>query len=347
MNTGNNSRQNEIPLIDSFDRRDFLISRILSGTIRLKVNDEIITFVWPDRLVRYEALELYQQILSCQDMFEESDMVAYMIEHEMWSFEEEDLLLKKIPEDIDNFKIEMFNNILNTPKRESFKKMLNLAKIKNAELWSKRNKYYYITAEGIGAYAKQILILEKCINNSDANINKVFEAYQDSIISEDEMRILARTEPWRGIWISHKKCGTLFPSDLNEEQRRLVQWSCFYDSIYENPESPTDEIINDDDLLDGWVLKQRKERADEKEKQFGKSIIKGKNEKADEMFIVVGNQEDAKKVYKMNSPESKMIQKSRLNAVLKSGEVKEAELPDRKMEIRNKLTQMEMERFRR
>jgi chlorite dismutase len=136
-------------------------------------------------------------------------------------------------------------------------------------------------------------------------------------------------------------------SSYLEEQRRLVQWSCFYDSIYENPESPTDEIIEDDDLLDGWVLKQRREREADKEKQFGQNILKGKNEKADEMFIVVGNQEDAAKVYKMNSNESKMIQKSRLNAVLKAGEIKESQLPDRKMEIRQRLTQMESERFKR
>ncbi len=346
MNSGLTKTSKNIPLIESFDRREFLISRILSGSIRLKLGNDTVVFKWPDSTIRYEALELYQEILENSEVLDEEAVVAFLINENMWSFEEEELVQKKLPEDIDNFKVAMFDNILNTPKLNSYRLMLDTAKGKSRELWAKRNAFYYMTAEGVGIYSKQLILLEKSIDRADVNLNAVFDAFQNSMISEEDMRCLAKTEPWRGIWAAHKKTGTLFPSELTEEQRRLVQWSSFYDSVYEIPECPTEEIIQDDDILDGWSIKRRKEYESEKKKQFGENVLGKKHEKADELFLVVGNEADAKKVYDMNSGKAKIIQQARLSAIKAKGEVKESDLPDRKMEIRTRLAQMESERFK-
>jgi hypothetical protein len=335
----------KLPLIDSFDKREFLISRILSGTIRLKIDGETVVYKWPSADKRYEALEIYNEFLEENSGFSESDLLTYMIENDMWSTEEEELLQDKIPKDIDNFKVSMFENILNTPKREGVRKQLKIAKEKLKELWAKRNTFYYLTNEGVAIYAKQLYLLESSIDCKHLNVNKIFDAYQNSMISEEDMRCLARTEPWRSVWTAHKKFGVLFPSELTEEQKRLVSWSIFYDSIYEHQDSPTDEIIDDDDILDGWTIKKRQEIDAAKQKQFGNNVLKNKHQNCDEVFLMVGSADDAKKVYNMNDGFGKAIQQSRLKAVLEKGEIKEAELPDRKMQIRQKLTQMESERF--
>lgn len=344
MTQGNASLQ--LPLIESFDKREFLISRILSGTIRLKVDGETVVYKWPNAQQRYEALEVYQDLIENASGCTEEDILVYMIENGMWSTDEEELLQTSIPKDIDNFKVAMFDNILNTPKREGVRKQLKIAKEKLKELWAKRNTFYYLTNEGVAVYAKQLYLLESSINCTHINVNKIFDAYQNAMLSEEDMRCLARTEPWRSIWTTHKKTGVLFPSELTEEQRRLVSWSIFYDSVYEHQDSPTDEIINDDDILDGWTIKKRQEIDSAKQKQFGNNVLKDKYQNCDEVFLVVGNKDDASKVYNMNDGLAKAIQQSRLKAVIEKGEIKEGELPDRKMEIRTKLTQMESERFK-
>jgi hypothetical protein len=47
--------------------------------------------------------------------------------------------------------------------------------------------------------------------------------------------------------------------DWNPSQIALAYWFSFYDSVYEHPERPPMNIINNDDLLDKWVEEQSKE----------------------------------------------------------------------------------------
>jgi len=343
MTTGYNDKR--IPLIDSFDRRDFLISRIISGGIRLNVNGEIVIFKYPNADIRYEACEIYNDIILNEDLFSEDDAVGLLIYYNLWSEYEEDLLKNVIPKDIEDFKLEMYNSVTKSNTLESLRKKLDIAKTKMAELSAKRNSLFHLTSSGIALYSKQLFILEKCINRSDLDINKVFDAYQKSIISEEDMRCLARTDPWRTIWQTSKKAGQLFPSELTDDQRRLSQWSIFYDNVYENPNCPSDDIIDDDDILDGWAIKQRKEIDAERNKIKIDKIV-SKNSKADEFFILVETGKDAKKVFDMNTGISKAIQNSRLRAVLEKGEIKDGDLPDRKNSIRTDFNKMASERFR-
>ena len=91
------------------------------------------------------------------------------------------------------------------------------------------------------------------------------------MLGESEIRELARSEPWKSIWSSSKNEGVLFGKraiELSEEQKHLIMWSTMYDSIGESPDSPSDKIIADDDMLDGWLILQRREREHNKKEQF-------------------------------------------------------------------------------
>lgn len=70
-----------------------------------------------------------------------------------------------------------------------------------------------------------------------------------------------------------------------------------YDSIAESPESPSDEIILDDDMLDGWLIIQRRERELRTKQKAAEDVIS--NEKianSDEVFIVAKSEEDIQKL---------------------------------------------------
>ena len=74
-------------------------------------------------------------------------------------------------------------------------------------------------------------------------------------------------------------------------------WSSLYDNIQESPDCPSNEVINDDDMLDGWMIIQKRNREQAKlqkdaENKFGNKKISN----ADEVFIVKDyyNQPDQK-----------------------------------------------------
>ena len=109
-----------------------------------------------------------------------------------------------------------------------------------------------------------------------------------------------------------------------------------YDNVYESTERPHEDIIQDDDMLDGWLITQRKEREKEQNKKVGEEKM-GQNAKiqgADEVFIMTDNADDAKKITDMNSVYGEKIIKSRMKALEEKGELHVTQLPDMQNRIR-------------
>ena len=99
-------------------------------------------------------------------------------------------------------------------------------------------------------------------------------------------------------------------------------------------ESPPDKVIQDDDLLDGWLILQNRKREKERvEKEMDKKI--GKNKGAQEVYIMAETTEEAQKVEMLNNAMTKGIKKQRQKMVDKHGEIQEQHLPDAKQRMRN------------
>ena len=70
-----------------------------------------------------------------------------------------------------------------------------------------------------------------------------------------------------------------------------------YDNVYESSESPSEEVIDDDDLLDGWFIIQRKKQ--EKEKLQSEVANMTNNEKitnSEEVYIFTDSAEEAERI---------------------------------------------------
>ena len=105
-------------------------------------------------------------------------------------------------------------------------------------------------------------------------------------------------------------------------------WSGLYDSVYESPDAPAEEIIKDDDLLDGWLIHQRRKSEQDKKKQKAEGIL-GKNSDADDVFVMAHNREDALEVESLNDDVGTMIKKERKSVKDQAdGLVKDSQLPD-------------------
>jgi hypothetical protein len=158
-----------------------------------------------------------------------------------------------------------------------------------------------------------------------------------NLISIEDYKNVARSEQWKAVWNSNKN--NLFNKsayDLSDEQKTLISISNMYDRIYEHPECPGDDVINDDDILDGWMIYQRN-KADKIKKQNIAQEIANKHKNAKEIFIVA-DKEDVNDIFDLNSSVSSSIIKQRRGLIRNSKEgVDEVNLPDVQMELLQKI----------
>jgi hypothetical protein len=181
------------------------------------------------------------------------------------------------------------------------------------------------------------------IDWTNIDINKALTAYySDAILSSSIIRFLSRSLPWTNQWPCLKTNGKIFDSAfLDVNQQRLISWSMFYDSVYESLECPTDDVIQDDDMLDGWTILQRKKRDSDRNKNRVESSISDnpKINNADDVFVVVDTYEDAKKVDSLNPSHTAIVKRNRLSQIKKEGTVPEAKLHDVRRDLIMELNQ--------
>jgi len=334
--------------------QDFLLSRIMAGYSRYHLPQETVVIVRPATIeqnylaqeVFYETYELAQD----REIFTSEDMLNVMIESGMW-----DTLdvtrEKQIPKDIENIKLEMFRSAFKLQERENKRIVLRKMEEQFLKVKVKKHSYDFVTCEGLATYSRWNWLIENCTFFENGKpfdwgvcgISSVLQKHRDAILSDIEIRELSRSDSWRHIWSASKKEGSIFgkpATELSLEQKSLCMWSSLYDSVHESPEAPADTIVNDDDLLDGWLIHQRRKSEQEKKKQKSEGIL-GKNADANEVFVMAHNREDALEVEELNDDVAAMIKrekraaKERHSVENPEGFMKDANLPDVKREIRN------------
>ena len=74
------------------------------------------------------------------------------------------------------------------------------------------------------------------------------------------IRALARTPAWRARWKTSQHAGVSpfggTAADWDRNKVNLIYWSDFYDSVYQHPEHPADDVIANDELLQEWLNTQ-------------------------------------------------------------------------------------------
>jgi hypothetical protein len=175
-------------------------------------------------------------------------------------------------------------------------------------------------------------------HSSDKLVNKIInDVYFSDKITEAVVRELARTDPWKTIWMCGNKSSTIFngPSgEWTDFQKALATWSIIYDNSMECSEPPDDDIVQNDYMFDGWLLKQVKKRKGEAKPP------QGIDTNAQEIGIPVESVEDAKRVYNMNSGASKKVLRQRSQAIVSKGLTDIMDLPDVKQKYQMELNKL-------
>ena len=332
-------------------RREYLVARICAGYLRFKISSDICLIIKPLTLEqKYIAQEIYNE--AYEKAFEENlltdeEILDMMRKNGFWA-NIDDRRLEQIPKDIENKKVDLFESYFSSETREAIRGFLRKAEAQLIKTMGKRHVYDSSTCDGYASYYRWNWMIENSTyyENGDkydwsqASLSDVLSYYQENMLTETECRELSRTEPWRSIWNSGKKTGGLFGKssvDFTAEQNMLITWSSMYDSIAESGECPSDEVIEDDDALDGWLILQRRKREAQMGKSSAEKVIG--NEKianAGEVFIMTGNkQEDMDRVAALNDPHVQAAKKSRFKALKDGGKPIEVQnLPDVRQDIK-------------
>lgn len=328
------------------------IHRIISGKLLFYHNNCLYTLLYPNISLKYKADLIYENILNDEkyNTWIRSDQLEqYMINLEIWT-NEMSIFITKADRQIEDLKISLYNNRLNSKMTSRTRSQLNHIRRQVSELQQKKQTFYNQTLEG---YAYSIKYEYLIINTLFHNKKRVFgkfgslqNSHQDftGIVSEinqynlstADYRSISRSDLWRSYWSIDKN--NIFDGPVSrwtEEQRTLAGYSAMYDSIYEHPEKPPDAVIEEDDMLDGWMISQRRniEKAKQQESMTKTSSKLGK---AQEVFIFTDSQEGVSEIMNMNTSEANLAIAQRANAINNNNIIEHSRLPDVQKQLLNK-----------
>lgn len=329
------------------ENKELLLHQTVTGRTRCEVLDRVYYVCAASPAHRMEAAHIYENTIyeaSFQGVLTDEEMVEVMIQNDLWSMDEE-TELESAPSRMDALKVEMYQRHTSFQSRrvEQARRMLTRLRKRHGELAFRRHQYDLHTQNGLAHTFRLQYLISRSTKDVDDNVcdfdsqpewllRLLLENYMRHKPGEDDLRALAQYDKWRMIWSSGRHEGRVFgiPSIwFTDEQQTLIAWSKLYDNIQEHPEPPAKEIIEDNDLLDGWIIvEQRKREKEQREKAGG-----GNKQGNQEVYIPVETAEDAQRVEAMNEKSVAFIKRQRMAALKKDGVVKEQHMPDSKQEI--------------
>ena len=276
------------------DEKEYWIQSIRVGTIKYE-NIKIVPATI-DQM--YDAADVYRK--SYDESLNSGIMTDSGLEH--WMIENS-LLPKSfftskenLNTSIDNIKKNLFNNRASKAAVKKIRGDLKNARAKLKDLFDQKSKMSHNTCEFIAQTEKLVSLLRATTfrNNKPykpINMNVIIEIWQESLASEPLVRSLSRCDIWKSIWANKGFGFSLFLNkpehDLTINQRNLITWSRVYDNIQESLDCPSDKVIEDDDMLDGWFLIQQSKREKEKMEQEAEKLSGPTSKMADASHVFI------------------------------------------------------------
>lgn len=285
------------------------------------------------------AESIYADIIDRLDDCISTEDVNYWMSDDnigLWSAQQESAL-EGFYDDVEKLKIKMIDARFQGDTKEKTRKMLRVAESEIARLEGIKNQYRYLTREGIAIHFKiQYLVGASLKKRSGSYVFKndfwarrihplikyATTQFLDTRLSEWEIRQLARTEPWLSIWNGAELSNGIFDyaaHELTDEQKSLIMWTRAYENARGAPEMGED-IIMDDDMFDGWMIKISKERKNSQSSSWIDSkMLSDKIRNSEHVFIIGETREDIERIENANTASAKAW-KSQYMAEIRSSE---------------------------
>jgi len=351
--------------------------RLLAGYCRIRLNDKTYYIKSPTSGMLYEAAEVYREVYNenvYKDWMRVADARRQAIKQGVWP-EDGDKKIKDCDDTIENKKIELYETFLTDPeKHKETKAILSNVKKYQSKLLSQKHAFDHMTLEGYAEHCSQCHLFSQIICGSDKErlwasyettntglLHRIMTEYRARAIDPTTLREISRTEPWRSYWSAEKE-GAFADGIENDDQRTLVLYSRMYDSVYSHPECPSDDVVSNNDMLDGWLaLNKRKAEKDRKTKEVENILPSHIKDGAREVFIPVSQfnnkgeriskeeqNKRAAKIYNLNDTSGRVAINKREAFIKKQGEniVGADMLPDTKIELTHQAKEQFMQRVK-
>jgi len=338
--------------------REYFVSRIRSGIHLIKQGNRTFKLLTPTLEEDYMSNEVFNKAYDEAVMdgrMSEDEMLDWMIEKGFWT-SEKDQLLKDIKGNLEKLKIQCYEHRNHSNMLSEAKRYLRHTEKAMQQILSEKNEMFGKTIEGFATQEKSYYVFSRCcfegdqlIDMENVNLATLYYQYNRSLLQEKDLRELSRNDPWKLYWIM-KDHSPLFANDsnriLSQDQKGIVLWSNMYDNIQESVESPSEEVLNDDDMLDGWLIIQRKKARSEKAKAEMEKSVNSKIANSDEIMIMASSAEQAENIHSMNSYHAEQIRQQRLATVKARGNATDLDFQDRRLGLVAESNKQYLERVR-
>jgi len=332
--------------MNTYDR-EYFVSRLRSGVYLISLNGVKIRVLSPSIEDEYYSNEVFKDAYDAafaENIFTEDEMWEWMRSRDLWSDEKDDKI-EGIQKDIDKLKVGMFEQRMNTAMVDQARRYIRTGEKSKEALVIEKHDLFSKTCEGLASQEKSAALFEKCcyvgkepLDCESVDMSSLYYEFSRMLLNEKQLRELARNDPWRLSWLmkDHKP---LFsnPDDreLSPDQKGILIWSNMYDNIQESTECPSEDVINDNDMLDGWFIIQRQNQEAEKNKTEMEKRTNSKIANSDEILVMANTDKEASTIHGMNSIHSDTIRKQRLATARAKGVAVDLDFRDKQIEVSN------------
>jgi len=347
-------------------RKTIAIDQITSEIIYARYSSKLYRLVAPTKEQRALANLIYKEALNdnkFENILTRESATALLQQRNIWTVANE-TQLKQVEKSLEDLKIKLYKAVYNKREQKNILRSIKRTeKVIEKSLMKKFSLDNY-TLEFFAEKVREEFLIALCIQDRDGNYIYGSEDYSSSNnlllsfflnikynnqIKAEEYREIARTEPFRSLWSVGKEQVFGRPIiDITDEQRTLILYCKMYDNVYEHPERPSDEVIDNDYMLDGWFALQRKEADQDRKAKEADALLNKKGKSghgdADELFVLAESQEEANRIRDLNDLNTDMTVKQRIAAVKESGKLDEQDLPDVKRDLMNQARRQAMKK---
>ncbi len=333
-------------------RRNFLTYQIVSGLKFITIDGIRYKLIAPSKELKLLAEHVYQETihsLRFDNLITQEKADLFLLRLNTWGPQDNEALTK-LEKYLDDKKVDLYHALYDMERQKRLRRTIDGIKASIHKSYLRKHSLDYMTLNYHALITKRKFITAMCLRDTHNNpvysekdfwdadsttLEQVTDKLDQDIVSMEEFRELARNEPWRSMWsLGKETCMGSPVIEWTEEQKHLVAFAKMYDNAYQSPEAPSDDVFEDDDMFDGWMIDQKRLREkDQKQKQV--DTLNNVPDKAQEVFVFAPTKEDAERVYDLNDTTSRMKIKQRQKFIDAKGEVEAKDLPDTQMELRN------------
>ena len=297
-----------------------ILYRILLGYYYIVIHNITYKIIYPSLDIKYKAQLLYEKIIE-DNKYDKAwltpaEISIYLDHNNIWNKTKEEELENnnKILEDL---KIDLYLNYINEKKKKNIKNSTKtLNKLINQQYTQKTSMNHLGIEEQALSIKNEFIIMNTIYLDDKLYFDNPEKETHDSLylqkfiheivintIDATKLRLVVKSDLWR----SYSNCANLIMNflDINDDYRHLIGLHKMYDNARQHQESPSEDIIKDDDALDGWFLHQNRKAEKEKKKNAILGKVGDKNKNKDEIFLITNDAKESQEIFSVNDDKGK------------------------------------------